>query len=130
MSGAQDERYSVKLLDEWRSSQMTPEAEYRDILRSSKFVLCPRGNNPETFRLYEALEAGAVPLYVRSDGDEEFWNWIRAKIPLMNIKDYEAAAKMLKILGQAQRQTQQEQMYDRYRRGVLDAWDAWKKELA
>ncbi len=127
MSGAGDERYSVKLLDEWRSSQMTPEAEYRDILRSSKFVLCPRGNNPETFRLYEALEAGAVPLYVRSDGDEEFWNWIRAKIPLMNIKDYEAAAKMLKILGQAQRQ---EQMYDRYRRGVLDAWDAWKKELA
>ena len=29
---------------------------YIDLLSKSTFILCPAGNNPETFRLYEALE--------------------------------------------------------------------------
>lgn len=41
-------------------------AEYRSILRSSMFVPCPMGNVMlETWRLYEALEAGAIPLLSR-----------------------------------------------------------------
>ncbi|KAI3438873.1 hypothetical protein D9Q98_001289 [Chlorella vulgaris] len=38
-------------------------AAYRDTLLSSRFVLCPLGHvNLDTFRLYEALEAGAIPV--------------------------------------------------------------------
>lgn len=40
--------------------------EYRSILRSSMFVPCPMGNVMlETWRLYEALEAAAIPLISR-----------------------------------------------------------------
>ena len=39
--------------------------EYIVKLVDTGFVLCPEGNNPETFRHYEALEVGAVPLFVR-----------------------------------------------------------------
>jgi len=36
---------------------------YADLLANSVFALCPRGNvNLDCFRLYEALEAGAIPI--------------------------------------------------------------------
>lgn len=33
---------------------------YQQLLLDSKFTLCPGGHNPETFRMFEALEAGWV----------------------------------------------------------------------
>ena len=37
----------------------------------SIFVPCPRGNSsPDTFRLYEALEAGSIPIVER----DEYWD--------------------------------------------------------
>jgi len=43
--------------------------EYRRILLNSKFTLCPAGHNPEAFRIFEACEAGSIPILVR---DEEY----------------------------------------------------------
>ena len=41
----------------------------RDILHlSSAFCPCPGGNNAETFRFYESLEAGCIPLLVWEEG--------------------------------------------------------------
>ena len=45
-------------------------ADYLPIMALSKFVPCPAGNNPETFRHYEALEVGAIPLIVRQKNSE------------------------------------------------------------
>lgn len=40
-----------------------PPAEYAALLAKSRFVACPAGPLlPDTFRLYEAIEAGAVPV--------------------------------------------------------------------
>lgn len=45
-----------------------PKAEYAQLLTNTQVVLCPRGFiSAETYRLYEALEAGAIPL-VEDDG--------------------------------------------------------------
>lgn len=33
-------------------------SEYQELLLTSKFTICPGGHNPETFRMFEALEAG------------------------------------------------------------------------
>ena len=46
--------------------------EYVALLADTALVLCPAGNNPETFRHYEALEAGAVPLFVRPPPDKDY----------------------------------------------------------
>ena len=35
------------------------------------FVPCPAGNNPETFRHYEALEVGSIPLIMRPSDMED-----------------------------------------------------------
>ena len=35
---------------------------YQEILLDSIFTLSPSGHNPETFRLYEAAEAGSIPI--------------------------------------------------------------------
>ncbi len=37
-------------------------ARYVDLLRRSKFVLCPRGLSPSSIRLFEAMCAGRVPV--------------------------------------------------------------------
>jgi hypothetical protein len=41
--------------------------EYAAVIARSKFVLCPRGHGPSSFRLYEALAAGRVPVVISDD---------------------------------------------------------------
>ena len=40
---------------------------FRDVTRRSRFVICPRGVSPSSIRLYEAMEAAAVPIIVADD---------------------------------------------------------------
>lgn len=39
-------------------------ARYAEIIGRSKFVLCPRGHGPSSFRLYETLRMGRVPVVI------------------------------------------------------------------
>jgi len=39
-------------------------ADYTTTIQRSKFVLCPRGHGPSSFRLYETLAAGRVPVVI------------------------------------------------------------------
>lgn len=36
---------------------------YKNVSLRSKFVFCPRGNAPASFRLYEAMQFSAIPIY-------------------------------------------------------------------
>ena len=46
-----------------------PIKQYRDRLQNSIFALCPEGDRHfDTFRLYESLQAGCIPLVVERDG--------------------------------------------------------------
>jgi len=52
--------------------------EYAQLLCSSKFVLCPVGNcSLDTFRLYEACEAGAIPVTLYSNVNQPFVRFIQ-----------------------------------------------------
>ncbi len=45
--------------------------EYRDLMCDSIFVLCPIGNwNIDSFRIYEALECGAIPIAIMKNADQ------------------------------------------------------------
>lgn len=58
--------------------------EYYKMLKSSKIVLCPNGNiSPDSFRLYEALEAGCIPI-VESP---LFWQRMFKTIPFPMVYD-------------------------------------------
>jgi hypothetical protein len=40
---------------------------YRGVLGRSRFVLCPRGRGTSSFRLYETLAAGRVPVVISDE---------------------------------------------------------------
>ena len=62
--------------------------QFTDFINSSlesKFVLCPRGYGASSFRLYEAMQLGAVPVYI----SDRFWlpfthelNWNEFCVPI------------------------------------------------
>ena len=69
--------------------------QFTDFIESSlksKFVLCPRGYGATSFRLYEAMKLGAVPVYV-SDRywlpwqHELTWNEFCLNIPVDNVQN-------------------------------------------
>lgn len=52
--------------------------EYAKLLCASKFVLCPIGNcSLDTFRLYEACEAGAIPVTLYSNVNQPFIRFLQ-----------------------------------------------------
>jgi hypothetical protein len=52
--------------DAW-SGQSDGDARYADILSRSKFVLCPRGRGPSTWRLFETMRSGRVPVIISDE---------------------------------------------------------------
>ncbi len=42
-------------------------AMFREVTRRSKFVVCPRGKSPASVRVFETMEAAAVPVIVADD---------------------------------------------------------------
>ena len=61
----------VHVTSGFHSSDSLPTDQYRAVMDDSIFVPCPRGNaNFESFRVWEALEAGCIPIAERrSDFD-------------------------------------------------------------
>jgi hypothetical protein len=86
-------------------------------------VPCPAGNNVETFRFWEALEHGAIPLYSREKGDEYFWGWIEKHLPLQAIPSWELAGEAAQII------TANPAVYEAYRTHLASAWVSWKVTL-
>ncbi len=46
--------------------QLDPRT-YMEVLFDSVFTLAPAGHNPECYRMYEAVEAGSIPVFVKDD---------------------------------------------------------------
>lgn len=68
--------------------------EYLDIMCQSIFVICPSGSMcVDSFRLYEAMECGAIPITeVKSPRDEEgfnFWNEVYPQNEVIAVRDWE-----------------------------------------
>jgi GR25 family glycosyltransferase involved in LPS biosynthesis len=53
----------VKYFPDWNNKEQLSEKDYIDLLLDSIFCPCPGGNNIETYRFYEALECGCIPVY-------------------------------------------------------------------
>lgn len=67
---------------------------YSDALADTVFALSPWGNNHETFRFWEALEYGAIPVLVRiADPREDFVS--KTGIPLLLLESWSALAGAL-----------------------------------
>ena len=43
------------------------------------------GQNPETFRLYEALECGCIPILINDDTNANYFTYINQYLPFLNV---------------------------------------------
>jgi hypothetical protein len=46
--------------------------DYITTMKDTQFAPCPAGGSAETYRLFEALETGAIPVLVRQSSDRDF----------------------------------------------------------
>lgn len=53
--------------DESRNHTEFRRQKFNNIMRRSKFVLCPRGHGTSSFRLFETLACGRVPVIIGND---------------------------------------------------------------
>ena len=114
--------HTLALRPEWNGVKY-PANEYCQLLQSTKLVPCPKGTNVETFRFWEALEHGAIPLYVRESADDRFWAWIEKHLPLQAIPIWELAGEAAQII------TANSAVYEAYRTHLMSAWASWKVTL-
>jgi len=73
-------------------------ARFRDVTRRSRFVICPRGISPSSIRLFEAMEAGAVPVIVADDLElpqGPAWEKFSIRVPQRAVQDIPAAVEAL-----------------------------------
>lgn len=60
---------------------------FEEIMKDSVFALCPRGFGPTSFRMYEAMEYGCIPVYIYTGSpylpymDEIDWNELAILCP-------------------------------------------------
>eukprot|EP00940_MAST-03C_sp_MAST-3C-sp2_P001351 g1351.t1 len=90
---------------------MADEPSYDDALLGSKFVLVPPGEGLHSYRLYEAMQAGAVPVIVgdaavpfasfRSIGDE--WQRSALRIRHVNEDALDALLAHLRLMPESER---------------------------
>ncbi len=109
-----------KLYPNWNDPSSKSRIEYFNIVKDSVFIPILRGNNYETFRLYEAIEAGCIPIVVREEGDTNYWTWLKTNLPLLEIGSYEHAIKVMEFL------KSNTYHLEKYRDEIKNAYLKWK----
>jgi hypothetical protein len=62
--------------------------EYMSLLQNSKFVLCPRGKGTATYRIYESLRLGAIPVIISDefvDPEIPLWSTVTKRLAERNV---------------------------------------------
>ena len=105
----------VEFYSDWNSPEQLNEKEYLDLLSDTAFVPCPRGNNVETFRFYEALERGCIPVFIELPSCLE-----DSGIPFLQTKTWLDVANLICHLNKNPEQLVQ------YQRVLLEGWVKYK----
>ena len=114
----------IRFFDQWNDPDALKPAEYVSMLLDSVFVACPDGNNPETFRFYEALECGAIPLVVRTEANSVWVDWVAGALGIRPADSWPAAAAMVKEMF-----ARPAELLEPYREEVLSRWRDWRSKL-
>jgi hypothetical protein len=87
---------SMKLLPTWKHPLPEEADEYMKTLEDTRFVPCPKGQNYETYRLYEALEAGCIPICIGDANNEhECYNKLIGDNAILISKDWSSVKSMI-----------------------------------
>jgi hypothetical protein len=92
---------NFKLADRptWGDAPKLDANGYNQLNMQTKFVPCFKGfSSLESYRLYEALEQGAIPIYVPNGVDQ--YSEVLGKHPILSFPSWEKAAELLPTFAQ------------------------------
>jgi hypothetical protein len=112
------EPHSCHLQPEWNHSSGTKSVEYLEILENSQFCPILKGNHMETFRLYEALEAGTLPLFGPTISSA-YLEWIKQHVDVSMIYDWTLMESMTISI----------ETKEKARVEIVRQWSNWKKSI-
>ena len=119
------EPYVLETKENWSVPAKLGAKEYSDLLQKTKFVPCVAGFRAlESYRLYEALEQGAIPLIV-PDGPEQRDTYIDVlgKHPMLTFPSWDKVVELLPIL------VKNPAKMEEHRQQLLAWWTTKKAEL-
>ena len=101
-------------------------AEYAKLLESSKYALCPPGQDSmDSFRIYEALEAGCVPVTLNNSLQfilrPSYWHAVfygEQKMPFVSEDEWELTRSVVHGVSQEE--------YEQHRKDCAAVWLRWK----
>jgi hypothetical protein len=118
--------YEDKTKQEWSTPALLDGPAYTEMLRNAKFAPCFKGSCAlESFRIYEALEHGAIPVYVPSEsahGKDELTD-LFGKHPFLGFPSWQIAADMLPKLAE------KPEVMEKHRTTLADWWMRKKAEV-
>lgn len=118
-------------------AQGLPQNEYYKLLTETAISLCPAGNRyPDSFRIWESLEAGCLPIAEERGLDwekEGYWNQIKPPFPI--VKDWSELQSLLPMLLSEGTMLQQKvneckSWWNGYKQALLDGLISDVKELS
>lgn len=90
------------ITDVWKwNIDKQKQDNFLSVMSRSKFTLCPRGYGAQSFRFYEALQLGSVPIYIHDDtvwkpyNDEVDWNKFCVSIHIKEISSLKHILKQI-----------------------------------
>ena len=107
--------FSCNLQPSWNHPTATKEKHYISHMANSKFCPVMRGQNVETFRIYEALESNTLPFTFTKN---EYSSWIDDRINLSSLYDWTDPQCIGKI---------SENEGENIRETVMKRWESWKQ---
>ena len=110
--------HSCHLQPDWNHSSGTKQVDYLSILGNSKFCPILKGNHSETFRFYEALEAGVLPVFGNTI-TPQFISWVKEHIDLSSLYDWTVKESI----------EQSDEINEHARQRMMEQWFIWKEKI-
>lgn len=103
---------------DWNYKHQKSETDYINLLKTTCFVPCPRGNNVETYRIYEALECGCIPVFTELPRVLE-----ESNIPFLVADSW---AEMVSVIDDLY---SNKDALEKYHKELLESWKEYKERL-
>ena len=88
--------HKVYWFEGWSDPKKLKEDAYLELLNDSIFIPCPVGQNADTYRFYEALEAGCIPIFISTPEVKQWLVQFEDCMPFLCIDNWEGVAKVMK----------------------------------
>jgi GR25 family glycosyltransferase involved in LPS biosynthesis len=112
------DQHLVKFFPDWNDPGQLNKDHYLELLQNTIFVPCPEGNNVETYRLYEALECGCIPVFTKLPKVLE-----DSGIPFIKKESWAQVAELIQYFIE-----NPSNMAD-YHKNIMIAWSNYKNRL-